>query len=267
MNRVKYTEWIEEYMQGELDHEGSLRFENELKINPQLATELRLEQDLDRALKDTEILDFMAICQEAQEEVKLEHSNGARVIQMVRKYWYAAASVLLIALVAGGIFLSQPGGYSNEKLFKMYYKSGEIDMKRSANTNMVEALMAYSQKDFVAAAKAFEQVLSNDPANIPVKFYCGISNIETGNYTTAIVMFQDIIQQGDNSYIEYAEWNLGLTYLANNQHTEAIGQFKSIASDQDHSYYDQATSILKKMEAKNKNGKIFNNLFFLILPF
>jgi tetratricopeptide (TPR) repeat protein len=267
MTKVKYTEWIEQYMQGELDHESSMGFENELKINSQLATELRLEKDLDRALTDTEMLDFMAICQESQEEVKLIHSRGARVVQMVRKYWYAAASVVLIALVAGGIFLAQPGSYSNEKLFKMYYRSGAIDMKRSANANMVEALMAYSQKDFVAAARAFEQVLTSDPANIPVKYYCGISNIETGNYNRAIILFKEIIQQNDNSYIEYSQWNLGLTYLANDRHADAIEQFKSIASNKDHSCYEQATSILKKMDEKNKKEKLFNNLFFLILPF
>jgi cytochrome c-type biogenesis protein CcmH/NrfG len=267
MTKVKYTEWIDQYMQGELDQEGCMRFENELKINSQLATELRLENDLDRALSDNEMLDFMAICQEAQEEVKLIHSKGARVVQMVRKYWYAAASVLLIAIVAGSIFLARPGSYSNEKLFKMYYKSGEIDMKRSANANMVEALMAYSQKDFVGAAKAFDQILSTDPENIPVKYYCGISNIETGNYSRAITLFKDIIRQNDNSYIEYAEWNLGLTYLANNQHDQAIEQFKEILANKDHSYYEQAKSILQKMEEKNKNEKLFNNLFFLILPF
>jgi len=267
MNSVKYTEWIDQYLQGELDPEGAVKFEADLKVNSQLAAELKLEMDLDRALRDTEMLDFMAVCQEAQQEVNLTRSRGARVVQMVRKYWYAAASVLLIALVAGTIFLARPGSYSNEKLFRMYYQSGDIEMKRSANSNMVEALMAYSQKDFTSAAKAFEQVLAGEPGNIPVQYYCGISNIETGNYARAIQLFDGIIKQGDNSYVEYAQWNLGLTYLANNQQAEAVVQFKVIASDTDHSYYDQAQSILEKMEAKNKNEKIFNNLFFLILPF
>jgi tetratricopeptide (TPR) repeat protein len=267
MNKVKYTEWIDQYMEGGLDSKELEQFESELEINPQLAMEYRLEQDLDMALHETDILDFRAICMDAQEEVKLIHSRGARVVQMVRKYWYAAASIIILALIAGGILLLQPGSYSNEKLFKMYYKSGEIGIKRSGSVNMVEALMAYSNGDFVAASQAFETVLKNDPANIPVKFYCGISNIETGSYARSIQLFNEIIEDGDNSYVEYAQWNLGLAYLADNQQEEAMSEFSAIAVDESHSYHNQAISILEKMEQKNNNEKLFNNLFFLILPF
>lgn len=266
MIKAKYTEWIEQYLHGELDQEEARHFEKELVENPQLAAEYRLELDLEKALSDNEMLDFMAACKEAQEEVKTTQYKGAYVVQLMRKYWYAAASVLLVALLAGGIFLMQPGGYTNEKLFKMYYKPGEIDMKRTANSNMVEALIAYSDKDFVNAAMAFEQVLASDPANIPVKYYCAISHIESGGYDRAAILLQEIIGNDNNSYVDYAEWNLGLTYLADNRHEEALRQFKDIASDPDHSYYSQAVSILDKME-KNKNQKIFNKLFFLILPF
>jgi tetratricopeptide (TPR) repeat protein len=267
MNKVKYTEWIDQYMEGALDEGGSVKFEQELKVNPQLVLEYRLEQDIHTALKDTDILDFRAICMEAQEEVKLTSSRGTRVVQLVRKYWYAAASLVIVALIAGAVFFLQEGTYSNEKLFKMYYKSGDIGIKRSGSVNMVEALMAYSQEDFATAARAFEQVLSNDPGNIPVMYYCAISNIETANYKRSIQLFSDIISQGDNSYVEYAEWNLGLTYLADDQEGKAISQFETIAKDSKHSYYQQAVSIMEKLGENKKNEKIFNNLFFLILPF
>ena len=143
MNKVKYTEWIDEYMEGLLDEKASSEFEHELKTNSQLAMEYNLEKDIDLALQDNDILDFRAICIEAEQEVKLMHSGGAKVVQIARKYWYAAASVVLIALIAGGILLLQPGSYSNEKLFKMYYKSGDIGIKRSGSVNMVEALISY----------------------------------------------------------------------------------------------------------------------------
>ena len=267
MNKVKYTEWIDSYIEGDLDQEGAMQFEHELKVNPQLAMEYRLEQDLDMALSETDILNFRAACMEAQEEVKYMNSRGTKVVHMVRKYWYAAASLILLAMIVGGVLLLSPGNYSNQKLFKMYYKSGEIGIKRSGSVNMVEALMAYSKGDFASAAKAFEQVLANDPANIPVMYYCGVSNIETGDYSRAIGLFKQIISDLDNSYVEYAQWNLGLTYLASDQEDKAIIQFGEIADDESHSYYEQALSILEKLDQKNKNEKIFNNLFFLILPF
>ena len=267
MIKAEYTEVIDQYMEGSLDREGLRKFEHELKVNPKLAMEFRLEQDLDTALGESDIIDFRAMCIEAQEEVKLLHSTGARVIQTVRKYWYAAAAAVLVALIAGSLLIYQSGRYSDQKLFKMYYKSGEIGIKRSGNANMVEALMAYSKKDFVTASQAFEQVLSKDPANIPVQYYCGISNIEIGNYTRAIQLFNKIIKNDNNSYVEYAQWNLGLSYLANNQESDAVKQFKLIAADENHTYRDQAKSILEKINNQHKNKKLFNNLFFLILPF
>jgi len=267
MIKLKYTEWIDQYVEGGLQPADALKFETELSVNPQLALEYQLELDIEQALQENEILNFRGLCLEAQEEVRLIHSKGAKVVHFVRKYWYAAASLVLVALIAGGILLFQPGSYSNEKLFKMYYKSGDIGIKRSGNANMVEALMAYSKKDFVTASQAFEQVLKNDPSNIAVQYYCGISSIEIGNYQRAIDLFKGIISHGDNSYIDYAEWNLGLAYLANDQNNLAISEFTKIAENNKQSYQDQAVSILKKLDEKNNNEKIFNNLFFLILPF
>jgi tetratricopeptide (TPR) repeat protein len=267
MNKVKYTEWIDRYMEGTLDPDVLKQFEDELKVNPELAMEYHLEKDIEIALQETDILDFRSICLDAQEEVRLIHSRGAKVVHMVRKYWYAAASLVLIAIIAGGILLLQPGTYSNERLFKMYYKSGEIGIKRSGSSNMVEALIAYSNKDFAAASQAFDQVLVNEPTNIAVMYYCGISNIEINNYKRSIELFKGIISDGDNSYVEYAQWNLGLTYLADNQNENALSEFTVIAQDKDHSYHDNAVSILEKLSQKNKSERIINNLFFFILPF
>jgi hypothetical protein len=102
--------------------------------------EYHLEKDLNKILDQEDLLDFKAKCMLAQQEINLSSRKFVKVVQLTRKYWYAAASVLLIAMITGGLFLLNPGGYSAEKLFKMYYKSGEtIGVSRSGNANMVEA--------------------------------------------------------------------------------------------------------------------------------
>lgn len=268
MNKVKYTEWIDSYVGNELDEVGLKSFEMELSINHDLALEFNLEKDLEKVLSQQDLLDFRAKCILAQNELNLSGRKFVKVVQFTRKYWYAAASLLLIALVAGSLILINPGGYSPEKLFKMYYKSGEtIGVSRSGNGNMVEALLFFSKNDFQAADGLFNKILANDPKNFAVMYYSGISNIEMENYSKAIQMFESIIQDGDNLYIENAEWYLGLSHLIAGNADQASKIFESIASTPDHYYAKDAKSILEKIKKNEKSKKFLNNLFFLILPF
>ena len=268
MNKVRYTEWIDDYIGNELDEAGMKKFEMELSINHDLAMEYNLERDLEKVLRQQDLLDFRAKCILAQNELNLSSRNFVKVVQFTRKYWYAAASVLLIAIVAGSLILLNPGGYSPEKIFKMYYKSGEtIGVSRSGNGNMVEALLQFSKNDFQAADVLFDKILVNDQRNFAVMYYSGISNIELKNYPKAIQMFETIINDKDNLYIENAQWYLGLSYLASEKVGKASNIFKEIASAPGHFYAKDAQGILEKISKNEKNKKFLNNLFFLILPF
>lgn len=267
MIKAKYTEWIDNYLEGDLEPAEQLSFEAELQVNSQLAMELRLENDLQDILRDEDILDFKAKCIASQQEVNLQHLGKARIIQIARKYWYAAASVVIILLVAGGMFLLNPGSYTNERLFKMYYKSSEVSVSRSGNVNMVEALISFSKKDYASADLLFDKILVAEPANYAVMYYSGISNIELDNFDEAIEKFTGVIENGQNLYVENAQWYLGLAYLIDNQKGKALDQFGIIASKSDHYYNSQAISILEKLNKNDKNKEILNNLFFLILPF
>jgi tetratricopeptide (TPR) repeat protein len=268
MNKVKYTEWIDSYVDGEMDKAARKNFEAELSANRDLALEFNLEQDLRSALMQDEIIDFRAKCIEAQNEIKLSERKVVKIVHITRKYWYAVASVLLITLIVGGALIFNPGGYSPEKLFNMYYKSGEtIGLSRSGNVDMAEALRYFSKNDFQTADKLFDEILMIDPNNFAVVYYSGISNIELKDYAKAILMFEAIIKNGDNLYTENADWYLGLSYLAAEKINEAENLFTRIASMPTHHYNDEATSILEKIEKSEKNKKLLNNLLFLILPF
>lgn len=268
MNNMRYTERIDNYVDRELDEAEIRQFEEELKTNPQLAMEYRLELDINKALAEEDLIDLRAKCREAQEEMKYSGKKLGKVVQFTRKYWYAAASVLLIALVAGSLILLNPGGYSTEKLFKMYYKSGEtVGISRSGNANMVEALRFFSRNDYKTADELFDKILANDPQNIAVKYYSGISNIETENFQKAISMFESIISSGNNLYVENAQWYLGLSQLASGQIEQARKTFNTISATPGHYYNQDAKSILEKLNKSEKKKNFINNLFFLILPF
>jgi len=269
MNKVKYTEWIDSYVDGELDNLGMQEFEAQLSGNQELAKEFKLELDIRKAIsEEADIVDFRAKCIEAQNDINIAEKKLVRIVHITRKYWYAVASIFLIALIIGGVAIINPGGYSSEKLFKMYYKSGEtIGLSRSGNVDMAEALRYFGKNDFKTAESLFGKILNSDPANFAVMYYSGISNIELGNYPKAITMFETIINDGDNLYTENAEWYLGLTLLASDNADKSEIVFQQIATTPDHYYYDEARSILDKIGKSEKSKKILNNLLFLILPF
>jgi tetratricopeptide (TPR) repeat protein len=268
MNKVKYTEWIDSYIGNELDQAGIKKFEKELSINQDLAMEYHLERDLEKVLSQQDLLDFKAKCISAQNEINLSSKRLVKIVQFTRKYWYATASVLLIAIVAASLVLFNPGGYSPEKLFKMYYKSGEtIGVSRSGSGNVVEALLLFGKNDYQAADVLFDKILAKEPRNFAVMYYSGISNIEMKNYPKAIEMFENILADQDNLYIENAEWYLGLSCLASENVSRAVKIFKDIAATPGHYYAKDAQSILEKISKNEKNKKFLNNLFFLILPF
>ena len=266
--KALYTAVIEDYLDGDLDEKQKTDFEAALQTNRRLAYEFKLEQEISNALRDADILDFRTKLNDAREELKKESSPATRVVHIARRNWAAVAAVVVLLMVAGTIFLANPGGYSNEQLFKMYYKSGEsIGITRSGNTNMVEALMRYHQGDFSKANFLFSELLEIDPQNMALKYYYGISNMETENYEVSIIQFQDIIGDHNNLYIEYAQWYLGLAYLVNGNEEDALKEFESIAADSDHYYSEEAVSILEKIGKSENNGKFLKKMLFFVLPF
>jgi len=268
MNRVKHTEWIDAYIEDELDAAGKYEFETALKTNSELALEFQMEQDLNKILHEEDLLDFRSKCIQAQNEQKVATRKSVKVIQFTRKYWYGLASALFIGIIAGTILLLNPGDYSGEKLFKMYYKSGEtIGISRTGSVSVAEALLYFGKNDFQNADELFDQILLNEPRNFAVMYYSGISNIELKNFQKSIRMFENILQDKDNLYTEFAEWYLGLSYLALEESHQAASLFESITGSPDHLHAKEASSILDKMEKSGKSKKILNNLFFLILPF
>lgn len=259
MNRVKFTDWIEDYADGSMDVAEMKKFEDTLAADKDLQFEYKLSRDLDRILGDEELLDFGQKCLAARAEQRMASARLVKVVQITRKYWYAIASLVVIAVIVTAALLIDPGSYSSEKLFRMYYKSGDaIGLSRSGNYTMAEALVAFSKDDFRNADLLFDEILANEPQNFAARYYAGISNIELKQFPKAIQMFEQIVSDQGNLYTEYAEWYLGLSYLAGEQPDKATGIFLIIAASPDHLYRQDAASILEKLNKGTKSKKIIN---------
>lgn len=249
-NKFKYSESIEQFLANELAPVERAAFKKELKSNPDLAMEMKLSESIDSALMSDEVIDLRQKLIKAIVAGRAVAEDVPVVHMHTRKWWYAAASLLVLCAVAATLFMQTSRTVTNDTLFNQYYSSENIVDQTRSDQNIVEAVIKFQQKDFQKASELFKSILDKDNANIAVWFYYGISNIETKNYDNAINAFNTIIKQNDNLYIEHAEWYLGLCYLKINQKDKALAQFVVVASNPDNFHRQEAKNIIEKLEKK-----------------
>jgi tetratricopeptide (TPR) repeat protein len=246
----KHSASIEQFLADEMAPSERAAFRKELRSNPDLAQELKFTKSIDSALERDDIIELR------KKLIAVINANRKRkaatpVIRLyVHKWWYAAASLLILCTVATAIFIQSNRNISNDSLFSQYYNSENILDQTRGDQNILDAMIKFQQKDFATASVLFKNILNKDKTNIAVWFYYGISNIETNHYEKSIEAFNSIIKNNDNLYVEHAEWYLGLCYLKSNMKDKAIEQFMAVASNPENFHRKEAKDILEKMKLK-----------------
>lgn len=246
----KHSASIDQFLANEMDPAERAAFKNELRSNPDLARELKLAQTIDSSILRDDVIDLRQKLIAAINAGKANKTEVPVVQMHIRKWWYAAASLLALVAVSATLYLQTNRNLSTDSLFTQYYNSENIVDLTRGDENIVDAVIKFQQKDYATASEMFKKILAKDNSNIAVWFYYGIANIETQNYENSINAFTTIIKQNDNLYIEHAEWYLGLCYLKNNQKDKAMDQFVAIASNPENFHHQEAKNILEKLQLK-----------------
>jgi len=247
----KYSFAVEQYLSNDMDYAEMRSFEKDIVRNPVLALEYQLSLSINEAVMQDDILDFRKKLIDAREEVK--HINTGSSIRKIsrKKLWLAAASILILATFGAHWIISMTGSYSNDDLFRKYYTSQSIvNITRSGEANIIEALIRFQEKDYKSAENLFSQILQNDPVNYAGWFYYGISCIETENYVQAEKAFSAIITDNQSLYVEHAEWYLALCYLKSNRLDKAKEQLAKVSSSMDSFHRRDARHLLNKLNEK-----------------
>ena len=244
MNKNYTQELIEKYLEGRLTEKERKKFDQLYKENKEFKEEVDFEEYVARTLQDEDIIQFREKIAETMKKRKREYYYGW-INKATMKY--AAIVVTVFALGFGAINVFEKD-YSNNDLFNKYYSSEQVNISRSSNANIVEAVRYYQSGQYVNAIDQFKDLLEKDASNIAVRFYLGVSYVETKNFNKAIESFRYIISDQDNLYIEHAEWYLGLCYLKNEEMDKAINQFTIIAESEDNYYSKKAQNLLSKID-------------------
>ena len=106
-------------------------------------------------------------------------------------------------------------------------------------------MFSYDQGQYDESIEIFKSI----PDNVVARLYCGFAYMNVKNYEAAIKEFNHVMAHGDNLFTDQAEWNIGLSYLADNKMSKALAIFTKI-SNEDGAYKEKSTRILN--ELKNK---------------
>ncbi len=249
MNNMQ--ENLEKYLKGNMSTKDMKRFEALLVKDKEMLCEIALEQELDSVLSREDILDLKMKLDAARNGSTTSVHLSPIISMMKSNMKYVAAAASMGVLITAGVLTLTPRSYTSDKLFKMYYQPDQaviVNRAGRGNVNIVEALMKFQNKDFEVASDMFEEILMANPDNIALRFYNGISYIETEKYDEAIESFNMILEDKENLYIEHAEWYLALCYLKKDQVEKARIQLLRIANEEDGFYKEDAQRILKKLD-------------------
>lgn len=161
---------------------------------------------------------------------------------------YAAISFISLIIITS-VVLIDSNRYSSKKVFEKYYTHDDIvGITRGYNSPLIDAIIKFDKGDYQGASELFNNILNNDTSNMAIFYYYGIANIETQNYKQAIKSFQEIIDNNNNLYIEYAQWYLSLIYLITNEKNKACYQINEIVADTNHYYNKMAMDLLEDIK-------------------
>lgn len=242
---------IDRKINNELTEDELRNFDELLGNDPALDQEVRLYQEIDEALNETDVIDLRTNLDNIYQFTQRPESTTVVRSLFRSKLHRIAAAAFFLVLLFGSIslyFMNADKPVTNENLFRIYYQPDAALLIRgqSEDKMLIEGFQKYETRDYTAALELFNKILEQDPNNIPVQFYAGISSIETGKYRNALKPFNNIVNQNQNLYQDKAKWYAGLCYLKLNENDKAYDIFKEI-SNSNSAYKYKAKNIIKSI--------------------
>ncbi|MBL7969490.1 MAG: tetratricopeptide repeat protein [Prolixibacteraceae bacterium] len=256
-NPTSRIEEIEGYIYNELSEEEMASFEAEFTANKDLADEIQLVRNVDRAIAENDVMNLRNSLRNIAGSIAAEKQTQQSIFNrfIARKVIISSVAASLILLLGITGLLTRQA--SDEKLYQKFYAAYQTTgINRSAvagsvtNQNMTTALQLFDNKDYENAAELFNKVIAQNPNDPAASFYAGAALQQIGKYPNAINRYMAVIENRDNMFFEQAQWYIGLCYLQTNETKKAYKQFKKIAENQGF-YQEKAQAIIRKMKPES----------------
>ncbi|MEZ5105757.1 MAG: hypothetical protein R2757_14755 [Draconibacterium sp.] len=245
---------IEDFIDGVLEGDELSEFRAELQDNSDLRAEVKLRQQINELLGETDISDLrneLTLAKEKAEVKKVKMLIPETKVEYVR-FW--RNSVAIIIVLIGLVGLLGNSFESSDRIYSSFYESPEWAPERTATEEidyLQKANLSYVKGEYNDVV-SMGNILPENLANSPVfQFYEGASLQNLGRYSEAIPKYTMIIKNGDNLYIEEAEWYRSLCYVKLGNKVEAKQQLLAVIERKGH-YENEAKAIIRRLKYSMK---------------
>lgn len=241
---------ISKYINGELTGAELVAFEKLLQEDEALKHEINFHKIVDETLTEDyqtingidegERLEFEGILSKVMNGKEMVEELADKPISIVRKILPFAALAAAVALL---LFLVPGLQNSNSAFADDFYKPYTYQADPTLG-DVNEGIKAYQDKDYKTALDIISENLDGDLKLLLLK---GNAEYNLTKYDEAILSFEEVKEKtGNQSFKNYANWYLALTYLKKENKNQATKLLKQLSEDSD--YYAQSKVLLKKLE-------------------
>lgn len=240
---------IDKYITGKLEDTELWEFKINLENNEELAYEVELRKEIYSTInneKKMELMKTLVNINTNKQKRRFKINIYSRQLQAL------AASIIVLMMIGAGVFTNYTGNsdVSNFSIYTEYFidEGSLLTTRSNAETSIApvkSGIRMYNNEMYQHAISLFD----SNPENVIARLYSGFSYMSLKQFDMAENQFIYILNQGDNIFIDQAEWNLGLSYLANDKTDQASTIFAKIASENG-AYSAQAINIIKELENK-----------------
>lgn len=245
-NRAVYL--FESYFANTLTREEAQELEMLRTTNPEVASELNYQQQLARSMRTGSLAQGIQNDAWKAAASPLKAKIQARSVPMWPRFMLASAAAIAL-LIAAIIFLQSPDiqevlventkDYPNKMTFKSLGQATQ-----TVPNEVLKAFSLYDQEDYPAAAKAFQAVVANYPAQLDYRFYWGVALVKNKTYSEAIVALKSVAS-AENEYQIPAKYYLGLAQAGTGDIAKARQNLEAYqASAQGVTYRKAAQKVL-----------------------
>lgn len=245
MEKENKTILIDKYITGKLEDTELWEFKANMENDAELAKEVKLRKEIYETISNSKKIELLQTLNDINSKKKrktLKINIYSRQIQAI------AASIIVLMVIGAGLLSDQLGQDLNSNIYSEYFvDEGSLittrSDDRSDNSTVLDGIKMYDNQEYEKALS----LLETNTENITARLYTGLTYMKLEMYNKAEDQFNYIINHKDNIFIDQAEWNLGLSYLANNKTDKATTIFAKIANE-DSAYSKRASEIIKKLE-------------------
>jgi tetratricopeptide (TPR) repeat protein len=242
---------IEDFIDGILEGEDYNEFVSELNDNIDLRAEVKLREQINNSIGEKDIMELRGKLKEVREvsEVKKVKMLVPETKTELYKYVRNSVAVIILLIGIGGILSNSLT--SEDKIYNSYFDSPSWSAERSVSDGMnlwQSANYAYLNDDWQSVINYMDKVDASAGSSeyAVAKYRKAVSLQNLNKYEEAITEYSKVIQQGDNLFVEEAEWYRSLCYIKLGKKEQAKQELLAVI-ERKGSFENDAKAVLRKL--------------------